>query len=662
MTSKPNKSNKNLKTTDSQANKNGASPSNDLLDILDGFFARKSKLFYFIALGITILFALLLFDAKVGPGGDDSAYVLRAFDFVHSFVYPGYQGPMYPLVLSSFILLFGVKVPLLKFLSLIFLSISVIFLYKAFTKRIPEFILSVTLLLVSVNYFVLYFASQTYSEAFFMMIQAIFIWYFASHFLDKNTEKRKLRQYILLGLLMFIMTLTKNIAFASVIALAGFFVINLRWKDLLFSLASFSVFYGLFEIAKRLMWGNNSVQFASQGSGLMFRDFYNPALGKEDLAGFVQRFIDNSNLYFSKHLYKFLGFLDEFSTAINPILTILVYVILIAALVYTFRKNKLLFFIGTYVLAMCSVEFLVLQAHWDQWRLVIIFYPFILMLLFSTLYFLFKQPKLKVLQFLVPVIAIVIFFSSFSVTSAHVKIQRPILERNLKGDLLYGLTPDWINYIQMSKFAAKNVPATEKIASRKPEISFIYSGRAFAGINKVPTVLADTFLTRIKADTSVFVAVRLKTIQSKPVIYNMLYSKIYAVLSGEFSFGDTENDNNNVVCVYRINKTDVEHLSKMLKGENIYYNSNIALIIKELNDKKSKYVITSPDELLANLRKSQIKYIVLGSLRINPYENSGNIVNTVHRYLYFIQLKYPSAFREINKIGADEVATLVEVN
>ena len=238
MTPKPDKNNRKVKPSGLETakqpnhqNKNVPSPTKDLLDILDNFFSGKSKLFYFIALGFTILLACLLFDVKVGPGGDDSAYILRAYDFVHEFAYPGYQGPMYPFILSPFILLFGIKLLVLKFLSLISLIISIVFLYKAFNKRIPGFILSCTLLLISINYFVLYFASQTYSEAFFMMVQSIFFWYFASRILERNPEQWSLPQYIMLGFLLFLMTLTKSIAFAAIFAIAAFYIINRRWKE-----------------------------------------------------------------------------------------------------------------------------------------------------------------------------------------------------------------------------------------------------------------------------------------------------------------------------------------------------------------------------------------------------------------------------------------------
>lgn len=668
MSSKQKQSNQNQKKQSPIAEKPSIQPKNnlllpvkDMLDNFDSFFARKAKLFYIISLALTVLLAGLLFDVKVGNGGDDSGYILRAYQFIHHFVYPSYQGPLYPFVLGPFILVFGINLPLLKLLSLVSLLVSILFFYKAFNKRIPGFILAATLLLSSINYFVLFYASQTYSEAFFMMLQSIFIWFFATRFLENDSKKKLWPEYGTLGLLLFLMVITKNIAFAAVMAIGGFFLISRRWKDLLYTSGIFVSLYGAFEILKRLLWGNTNMQFASQGSGLMYKNFYNPSQGKEDFAGFIQRFFDNSNLYFSKHLFEFLGFRPEYAEGVSPFLTIIVYAIFIVAVVYGFRKNKLLFFVGVYVLTMCAVEFFAIQAHWDQWRLIVIFYPLFLLMILSAMYSIFKQSQLKGLQFIIPVFLVIIFFLSFSVTSNHIKMQRPILERNLKGNLLYGLTPDWINYIQMSNWAAKNIPKDLKIASRKPEISFIYSERVYTGITKVPNIPLDTFLGRIKSDSFVYMAVSLMKIsESKQMLDRMLMSKLYAIVSGNFNFTASENDN--MVCVYKLTKPEFETWSARIKEENIQMEPNIEPFLKQLSQSKTEYIITSPDELLDNLKKSEIRYVLLGSIRMNPNENSGNIINTLHRYLYYIQLKYPTVFKEVYKIGTDEVASLIEVN
>jgi len=429
----------------------------DLLDGLDSFFQKRLNFFFWFGLAFTALFSIFLFDIKVGPGGDDSAYILRAFDFVHEFKYPSYQGPLYPIVLSPFIAIFGINLPILKFLSTIFSVIAAAYFFKAFKNLIPASILVFVFFLTSFNYYLLYFASQTYNEAFFMMLQAIFFFYSAKYFIATN-DFPNIKQFIVIGLLLFLMCLTKNIAFVSIAALIGFFVFTGKWKNILYTIGSFALFFVPWEVIKRLIWKTDVSQISSQGSMLMYKDFYNPTRGKEDFMGFLQRIIDNSNLYLSKHFYKFIGFRADSVTEILPSLTVITIIIFLIGIFWAFRKNKLLLLTGFYLASMLVVSFLMLQKHWDQWRLIIIFYPLMLLFLFSSLYYSFKTKELKSLQFVLPLFTAIIFFASFSTTSSNVKTQREALSQNLDGNNLYGWTPDWQSFIQMSQWAAKNTP------------------------------------------------------------------------------------------------------------------------------------------------------------------------------------------------------------
>ena len=108
MAPKPSNSGKKQKNSNTSPTKDTKpSPSNgrDFIDTVDQFLTKRLNLIFYLSLGLAILFSILLFDVKVGPGGDDSAYIQRAFNFVHGFIFPGYQGPLYPMVLSPFILL-----------------------------------------------------------------------------------------------------------------------------------------------------------------------------------------------------------------------------------------------------------------------------------------------------------------------------------------------------------------------------------------------------------------------------------------------------------------------------------------------------------------------------------------------------------------------------
>lgn len=661
MRSKKISGNANTKSTPKEKPSPKVIPAkHDLLDILDNFFLKKTKFFFWLGMGFTSLFTLLLFEVKVGTGGDDSAYILRAFDFVKEFKFPSYQGPLYPLILSPFIAIFGINLPLLKFLSAVFIVVAAYYFYKAFKNRIPSSLLVIAFILTSYNYFLLYFGSQTYSEAFFMMLQAIFFFY-VFKFFDTNDRVPGTKEYVIIGLILFLMCLTKNVAYASLGALIGFFVLTKRWKSIIYSIGSFLLFMVPWEILKRLIWKADTLQFQNQGSMLLYKDFYNPSLGKEDFWGLINRIIDNSHLYISKHFFKFIGLRNDIILDILPVLTLLTVALLIIAFVFVFKKNKPLLFTVIYSASLLLITFVSLQAHWDQWRMIIIVFPFLLLILFAAVYYLFKTEQLKSLQFIVPVLAIIILITSFRVTSGYVKVQQKVLSKNLDGNLLFGFTPDWQNYLLMSEWAAKNAPSEYAIACRKPEISFIYGERKFYGIPKVPVTEVDSIIKN--SDTLVYTLFHIKNMAITEQRVDLKYRQyLQGIVSGEFAFADTTTDNSNFVGIYGLPLSKLEEMrdDPLIRG-----------IVKEVPDAKSwiqeklkqgaDISIVKPDHLFDLLKRSRVKYAILASLRLNPNENTGSIITTLHRYLYFIQLKYPDAFREIHKIGTEEPSSLIEI-
>ena len=96
--------------------------------------------------------------------------------------------------------------------------------------------------------------------------------------------------------------------YSAVFAVAGYFLLRGQWKNILYSIAAFGILMLVFQGIKYMLWNDGGLQFSTQGSGLMNKDYYNPQAGKEDLSGFVTRLIDNSNLYLSKHFLSIIGF------------------------------------------------------------------------------------------------------------------------------------------------------------------------------------------------------------------------------------------------------------------------------------------------------------------------------------------------------------------
>lgn len=545
----------NLKTKNTGKN----SQKLDFFGKIDRFFEAKGNVFFWVSLFFTVLFSFLLFNFRVSEAGDDSAYIFRAFKFVHEFKYPSFQGPLYPMFLSIFIWIFGLNITMLKSLSLIAIIFHLYFFYRAFKGRVSGFLLIYVMLIISFNAFVLYHASQTYSEAFFLFLQTFFFFYFFNAFVRKNESpslKKNWGNYLILAMLLLFLGLTRSIGYGAFIAVILFFVIELRWKSAALTTGAFVLEFGLFNLIKKSLFHTNASQFSSQLDRLMQVDPFDAAKGNENFIGFIHRFLDNSNLYFSKHLYKFIGFRPE---VLDPktILTVIIYILFAVAIYFAFRKNKFLLFTGIYLSVLIGITFVIVQTRWDQDRLILVYLPFILLFLFSGIYYLGKIKSLKFVQILLPILLIIIFFTNLNVTTKKVKANDEYLMQSLAGNDFYGMTPDWINYIKMSQWAAKNVSDSSMIACRKPSISFVYAKREFYGIYRITT----------------------------------------------------EN----------------------------------------------------PDELLQNLKDNQVKYIIMGSLRKYPNQKTQYTINTVQRYLFYIQQKYPNKIKHIKTIGTDEPAYLFEI-
>lgn len=531
----------------------------DFFEKMDKFFDSKGNLFFWVSMFFTILFSFLLFNFRVSEAGDDSAYIFRAYEFVKEFKYPTFQGPLYPIFLSLFVWIFGLNITMLKSLSLVAIIFHLYFFYRAFKGRISGFLLVYVMLIISFNAFVLYHASQTYSEAFFLFLQAFFFFYFFNAFASKPESpgiKENWGSYLILGMFLLLLGLTRSIGYGAFIAVILFFALNMRWKSAAFTTGAFVFEFGLFNVIKKFLFQSTASQFSGQLNRLMQVDPFDTSKGNETFSGFIDRFFGNSNLYISKHIYKFIGLRPEILEP-KTILTFLVYVLFIVAIYFAFRKNKYLLFTGIYLTVLIGITFVIVQTRWDQDRLILVYLPFILLFLFSGIYYLGKLKSFKFIQGLLPVLMIIIFFTNLNTTTKKVKANDEYLMQSLAGNKFYGMTPDWINYIKMSQWAAKNIPDSVMIACRKPSIAFVYAKREFYGI-------------------------------------------------------------------YRITTED-------------------------------------PDELLQNLKNNNVRYIIMGSLRKYPNQKTQYTINTVQRYLYYIQQKYPEKIKHIQTIGADEPAYLFEI-
>ena len=622
------------------------------IDKTNKFFEHHEKKLVYSVMLAGLLMCILLFDVKMNiNSGDDSDYLLFAEDFWHHFRYPSYHGALYSIVISPIVGLFGYKIILLKSISCLFMLAFQWFFYQSFRGKVSAIILFPTLLLISINAFIFYYASQTFSEALFMFVQALFFWYFFKHFVMKKDENLSIKtgwkKYILLGCFMLIMGLTRTIGYGAIGALILFFVAGRRWKELIYSTFAFVVVFGLFQFLKYLIWPESGSAY--DVNTLLARDYYNP-IEKETFMGFFDRFIINSQVYLSNFLCQFLGIIpDRPSHQINMNVprTILLYLLYFGSLIVLFKKNNPLLFAGIYVGVMMFGSFIILHTIWGQDRLIMVFYPYILIFLLGGIYYLFQIKSLQKFFFLYPVILIILCIGTFSSTQKRVEKNIPILQENLMGDLLYGLSPDLINFIHGSQWAAANLDKDAIIVSRKPSVSKVYTGRNFVWAPTDVTVSFD-ILSLIQNTNDQTIIVVENIIDNYPVKYIIGFRELFPFKDKQIAGG----------FVYIIPNSDLEEFIQLVQNQQIAYQLDYASFLDNL--RQVDHRIYDPDMMLNFLIENNIRYLLLAQLRVDPSKNTGLYINNIHRLVWFISYNYPNRFRLIYTEGIEEPCEIVE--
>ena len=635
----------------------------NLLSKMDSFFARYEKYILWLSLCIGAVMSILMFDCKVSLSGDDCDYIVNAQSFITNFTYPAGRGALYPIIISPF-LINGINLILLKSLSAIFILLSLWLTYKSFYDKIPSSVLMPALLIISICPYIFFYASYTYSEPFFMLTQSLFIYLFLKYFYNNQQQPllniiKDWRKFLFLGLCMLAMGLTRTIGFAVIGVVILYFCFQKQWKNLIYTIASFVFVFAMFSIIKNLVWPESGAAYDI--NNYLAKNFYNVEQGMEDFPGFVNRLIINSNVYLSGFFYQFIGILPTSDIPLDGslALSIFTYVLFLVCIIILFYKNKPLFFTGLYVGVLNFASFILLQTIWAQDRLIMIYYPLMLIFILGGLYYLVKNKKLT---WFFPIILISLFIGTSIHTKDKIVKNIPVLQQNILGNDLYGLTPDWENFIKMSRWANDNLDKNAVIASRKPSISYAYAGRDFSGIFSVPHVAVSDIEKKYQEENEENIFLTVETSQNSSnlkVLESFMQYVFITKNGGSFSINGKKFD---YAFVYKIPKTFfAEDIINFLNTNNINYSFNFDVFLKQyIDDKSILYHIVDPDALLYSIKENNIKYFILAKIRLYTAQNTGQYVNTIHQYLSLIQLKYPNSFRMIHTIGKEESCELVE--
>ncbi len=470
--------------------------SADYFTRINSFLNKNGLIIFWLTFGITILTSLLLFNLRISEGGDDSTYIIRAYNLLNEGVYPSFQGPFYPMFLSLVIGITGIKLGLLKLTSLLFMGMFFILFYKTFKSRIEPVVLYPVLFLLSVNSYVLYFSSQTYAESMFMAFLGLFFIYFF-RFIDPRKEvKSEIKQIVLIAFFVVLLALIKTIGIGVAIAVVFFFLIEKEYKLAGKFLLSFILIMGGWILLKGMIWGFD-IGASSQATTLLLKHPYDFTQGKETFSGYLQRFVDNSNLYLSKHFLMMVGLRDIDTKSIKPIYTMVLYILFVFSFVSSFKNNRYLTFIGIFIVIMLGITFVSLQKIWDQYRLIIPFFPFMVIFLVSGIVALFKSEKLSRFQ-----VVVTLFLSLsilFTASQAMSKTDLLTLRSNLMGNKYKGYSIDWANYLKMAEYVGDELDQDSYAACRKPNMARISAnGKAFFGVYRIASADPDTLLQILK--------------------------------------------------------------------------------------------------------------------------------------------------------------------
>jgi hypothetical protein len=618
----------------------------------DAFFEKYDRTWFWILFGLMLIVSIRLYDPRVSAGGDDSAYIVSACELLDEGKFPGFQGPLYPMVLALIYAVFGMSVTAFKIFSMLSMQACLFFTFRAFRRRIPATLLFISMVFIAFNSHVLYFASQTWNEAFYMFMQSLFLFVFFRFFIDRDMPARIpeiIRNHCWLAVALLGVITTRSVGYSLVLAVIGYFMFYRRWKNIGWLLACFVLCFGLYQLLKYLVWGDVSLQASGQGDALLNKDFYKPEYGREDFGGFLTRFWENSKQYFS-HVFIMSGIYHKFDAdgmfvSAGPLYTVLVYLFGLTGVWFAYKRNKYLFFAGILTGVFLAVSFLVLQVTWNQYRLIVPVYPFMALLLFSAVYYLLSLPKLRPFQLLLAAPVVICLAAIASDTSEAVR-QADKLENEYSG-----LTPDWLHYAQASAWAAKHLPEDARVACRKPSISAMYGKNTekFYGLYRVESGRFDAFYERWKADSLAFVIVPAEKLTDRMYQYLAGYCEARILLDESYFLvtGDTLR---------------IKWLQERVKGFTAISSPEmLAPLVKQAEHRTAVYYA---DSLLLSLKQRKVTHILTASLRQNPNIKNGNIINTVERVTAFIQEKYPAFIQPLQTFGAedDEPAVLYRIN
>ena len=239
-------------------------PSADfsLLDKMETALTNNASKVILIILLIAVAFSYLSFDLKISTANDDALYIEAGAKYAEAFfAHDSYylaNAPLYPMLLGLIIKIFGVKMIVLKSFSILFFCLGIYLLYKAFFKRIPSVILFPALLLTSVNFPFLMYASLTYTECLYLTVIGLsFVILFKCFdiiFSQASFTVQLIPAILGISFSVFLFVLTRNIALIAIVPVFLYLVYRKRIPEAVLSILGTGVFYFIYKFLIKIIW------------------------------------------------------------------------------------------------------------------------------------------------------------------------------------------------------------------------------------------------------------------------------------------------------------------------------------------------------------------------------------------------------------------------
>lgn len=639
----------------------GQQLENIIFPKLDSFFHKYQNHFFFLSLFFLVLFGILLFDVKVSEGTDDSMYLWDAKKFIEGKAFPNFHGVFYTILLGILMKIVGFHLVFFKAISMVFLIGHQIFFYLALKRRISPFLLVSILLFISLNNSLLYFGSQTYTEALFLFLQSLLFYFFFKYYPTFSNDLKHISfswgKYLFMGFILFMLSTTRNVGIGAILTIVLVLLIQKKIFPIIYTISSLAVFKFLYSIYKNLVWGVSGSDMASQISISLQKNPYNKALGNEDFSGMLIRLFENIKTYLSNLLLNIIHFRDENYVDTSLFISLIIIIVLISGLILSYRNKKdVLLTIYIYLGLGLSITFISLNQMWGQTRLIIVFVPFILLCFLWPISYLSQLKSLNFLKVIPVILIILIIGKGFLFTAKKAHENKKILAKNLAGNKYYGYTPDLINYLKISEWACNNIPEDKMIGCRKASMSFIYGkGREFYPIFRLPTENVDSIVNQAKRtgnqiviiDEDKFFKFPLKTILP-------LKKFLFTVITY----------NTSIYGLYVLPAESKQFFESSLKNIGLTETLTYDEFKQQLTQKENDLSASLPDKLIEELKKNHVQYIISAELRYNITAKTELTINTVERYMTIISVKYPGILEKIKQVGNkdEEPASIYKVN